>query len=131
MICALLQRQRQTLFRDGCHVLIIRASGLLEKKMKYLYVFLQTEIHERKKMFYLMMHSTHFIYGYMASDIWYMTIQIAREETRCCHMGHSFRLAARVVLYVPSHRQDSTYHGLWYTSHGALAGTRNSSMGPP
>ena len=26
---------------------------------------------ERKKeMFYLMMHSTHFIYGYMASDTW-------------------------------------------------------------
>ena len=24
----------------------------------------------RKEMFYLMMHSTHFIYGYMASDIW-------------------------------------------------------------
>ena len=24
----------------------------------------------RKKMFYLMMHSAHFIYGYMASDIW-------------------------------------------------------------
>ena len=29
------------------------------------------------------------------------------------------------------HRQDSTYHSLCYTSHGALAGTRNSSMGPP
>ena len=29
-----------------------------------------------------------------------------------------------------SHRQDNTYHGLCYTSHGALAGTRNSSMGP-
>ena len=27
------------------------------------------------------------------------------------------------------HRQDSTYHGLCYT--GALAGTRNSTMGPP
>ena len=27
--------------------------------------------------------------------------------------------------------QDNTYHGLCYTSHGALAGTRNSSMGPP
>ena len=27
--------------------------------------------HERRKeMFYLTMHSTHFIYGYMASDIW-------------------------------------------------------------
>ena len=24
----------------------------------------------RKEMFYLMMHSTHFIYGYMASDLW-------------------------------------------------------------
>ena len=26
--------------------------------------------------------------------------------------------------------QGSTYHSLCYTSHGALAGTRNSSMGP-
>ena len=25
--------------------------------------------------------------------------QIAREETRCCHMGYSFQLAARVLLY--------------------------------
>ena len=25
---------------------------------------------ERKEMFYLMAHSTHFIYAYMASDIW-------------------------------------------------------------
>ena len=24
----------------------------------------------RKEMFYLTMHSTHFIYGYMVSDIW-------------------------------------------------------------
>ena len=28
-------------------------------------------------------------------------------------------------------RQDNTYHSLCYTSRGALAGTRNSSMGPP
>ena len=40
-------------------------------------------------------------------------------------------LAAKVLLYAPSHRQVSTYHGLCYTSHGALAGKRNSSMGPP
>ena len=33
--------------------------------------------------------------------------------------------------YAPSHRQDSTYPGLCYTGRGALAGTRNSSMGPP
>ena len=30
-----------------------------------------------------------------------------------------------------SYRQDNKCHGLCYTSYGALAGTRNSSMGPP
>ena len=45
--------------------------------------------------------------------------------------GYSFRLAARVLLYASSHRQDNTYHIVRYTSRGALAGTRNSSMGPP
>ena len=44
---------------------------------------------------------------------------------------YSFRFAARVLLYASSHRQDNTYHGLCYTSCGALSGTRNSSMGPP
>ena len=85
----------------------------------------------RKEMFYLTTHSTHFIYGYMASDIWLRTILIVRKETRCRHIGYSFRLTARVILYAPSHRQDSTYHGLCYTSRGALAGTRNNSMGSP
>ena len=82
-------------------------------------------------MFYLTTYSTHFIYGYMASDIWLRTILIVRKETRCRHIGYSYRLTARVLLYAPSHRQDNTYHGLCYTSRGALAGTRNSSMGPP
>ena len=82
-------------------------------------------------MFYLMTHNTFFNYGYMASDIWLMTILIVRKETRCHHIGYSFQLTTRVLLYAPSHRQDSTYHGLCYTSRGALAGTRNSSMGPP
>ena len=82
-------------------------------------------------MFYLTTHSTHFIYGYKASDIWLRTTQIMREETRCHHIGYSYRLTARVLLYAPSRRQDNTYHSLCYTSHGALAGTRNSSMGPP
>ena len=85
----------------------------------------------RNEMFYLTTHSTHFIYGYMASDIWLRTILIVRMETRCHHIGYSFRLAARVLLYASSHRQGITYHCLCYTSRGALAGTRNSSMGPP
>ena len=46
-------------------------------------------------------------------------------------IGYSYRLTARILLYAPSHRQDNTYHGLCYTSRGAMAGTRNSSMGPP
>ena len=61
----------------------------------------------RKEMFYLTTHSTHFIYGYMASDIW---------------------LTARVLLYAPFHRQDSTYHGLCYTSRGALDGIGNTQL---
>ena len=67
----------------------------------------------------------------MVSDIWLRTIVIVRKETRCRHIGYSFWLTARVLLYAPSHRQDNTYHGLCYTSRGALAGMRNSSMGPP
>ena len=73
-------------------------------------------------MFYLTTHSTHFIYGYMVSDIWLRIILIVRKETRCRHIGYSFQLTARVLLYAPSHRQDSTYHSLCYTSRGALAG---------
>ena len=83
---------------------------------------MQSDARERE-MFYLTMHSTHFIYGYMASDICLRTILIVRKETHCCH------LIARVLLYAPFHRQDNTYHCLCYTSRGALAGMRNSSMG--
>ena len=51
---------------------------------------------------------------------------MARKETRCL-----FQLAARLFLYVSSYRQDITYHGLCYTSHGVLVGTRSNSMVPP
>ena len=54
-----------------------------------------------------------------------MTIHIAREETHYRHMGYYFRLTTRGVLYAPSDRQNSTYHGLCYTSRGTLAGTLN------
>ena len=99
-------KERNVLFNDALNTFYLRLCG-------------------RKEMFYLTTHSTHFIYGYMASDICLRTILIVRKETRCRHMGYS----ARVLLYAPSHRQENTYHGLCYTSRGALAGTRNSSMG--
>ena len=65
--------------------------------------------------------------------IWHQTygkkqFKIARVETCSRHMGYSFQLTARVLLYAQSHRQDNTYHDL---CHGALAGMINSSMGPP
>ena len=44
--------------------------------------------------------------------------------------GLLFPIAAKIILYASSHRQDNTYHSC-YTSRGALDGTRNSSMGPP
>ena len=53
---------------------------------------------------------------------------ISEKETCCHHIGYSFRLTARVLLYAPSHRQNSTYHSLCYTSRGALAETRNNSV---
>ena len=43
-------------------------------------------------------------------------------------------LSSQVLLFLinsmgSSHRQDSTYHSLCYTSRGALTGTRNIFMG--
>ena len=84
----------------------------------------------RKEMFYLTMHSTHFIYGYMASDIWFKDHSDSKKGNPL-PPPLFFLIIARVLLYAPSHRQDSTYHGLCYTSRGELAGMRNSSMGPP
>ena len=53
-----------------------------------------------------------------------------RSPTGIGSRRRAFRLAARVLLYAPSHRHDSTYHSVCYTGYGALAGTGNSSMGP-
>ena len=48
-----------------------------------------------KEMFYLTTHSTHFIYGYMASDIWLRTVLIVRKETRCRHIGCLFLINSK------------------------------------
>ena len=65
--------------------------------------------------FYLWLYNI----GHMVKD---------HSEEICCrhYIGYSFWLAARVLSYAPSHRQDSTYH-----CRGALARMRNSSTGPP
>ena len=123
-------------YRPYCHSLLLLQFAVVPgSRQTYIYCANMNSIwwenEGRKEMFYLMTHSTHFIYSYMASDIWLRTILIVRKETRCHHIGYSFRLTAMVLLYAPFQRQDSTYHGLCYTSRGALAGTRNSSIGLP
>ena len=59
----------------------------------------------------------HWIYG-----------KASEKKSATSTMGYSFQLAARDLLHAPSHRQDSTYHSLCYTSCGTLAGMRNSLM---
>ena len=73
----------------------------------------------RKEMFYFTTHSTHFIYGFMALDIWLRTTQITRLL---------FPISSKdsFICTIP---QNSTHHSICYTSRGALAGTRNISMG--
>ena len=80
-------------------------------------------------MFYLTMHSAHFIYRLYGVRHMVKDHSDSERGNPLLPHGYSFRLAAGVLLYASSHRQYSTYHGFCYTSRGALAGMRNSSMG--
>ena len=69
-------------------------------------------VKERKKeVFYLTTHPTHFIFRLYG----------VRHMVK--YHSDSERKPTALSEYAPSHRQDSTYHGLCYTSRGALAGT--------
>ena len=79
----------------------------------------------RKEMFFSKLRPRHiFIYGYNYS------VGLMVKDHLYSEKGNPLP-PAMVLLYAPFHRQDSTYHGLCYTSRGALSGSRNSSMGPP
>ena len=64
---------------------------------------------EGKEVFYLTTHSTHFIYAYMVS-VMVKDHSDSENGNPLPALGYSFRLAARVLLYAPSHRHDSTYY---------------------
>ena len=99
------EREREIfLFNDALNTFYLRLYGVRHMVKDHS----DSEREREREMFYLTTHSTHFIYGYMASDIWLRTTLIVRKETCCRHIGFSYRLAARVLLYAPSHRQDST-----------------------
>ena len=75
---------RQHFLRDIVYI----NSTFIAKSVK-LSIFHVTKREREREMFYLTTHTTHFIYGYMASDIWLRTILIVRKETRCRHIGYS------------------------------------------
>ena len=76
----------------------------------------------KMEMFYLTTHSTHFIYGYMASVIRERTTRIAREETRCRHMGYFFPISSKGSFISIIHTDRITHTtAFWYISRGALA----------
>ena len=68
---------------------------------------------------------------YFLFNTFYLWLYSTEHLLKDHYMGYSFKLAARVLLYAPSHRKDSTYHGICYTSCRALAGMRNSLMDSP
>ena len=83
---------------------------------------------KKESLFYLMVPLEHIdfpIIGYWKSSIWSLW-DISLEETCCHHIGYAFREAARDLLYAPSHRQDSTYHSLWWTNYEPLVVMKNS-----
>ena len=59
------EREINVLFNDALNTFYLRLYGIRHM------------VKREREMFYLTMHSTHFIYGYMASDIW------LRERERC------------------------------------------------
>ena len=61
-----------------------------------------------KEMLYLTTHSTHYLRLYSVRHM---------VKDHSDYMGY-FRLAARVLLYASSHRQDNTNHGLCFNSCG-------------
>ena len=69
--------------------------------------------------------------------IWHQTYrkgplrQWERENLLLPLHGLLFFISSKGSLYTSSHRQDSTYHDLFYISRGVLAETRNRSLGPP
>ena len=60
-----------------------------------------------REMFYLTTHSTHFIYGYMASDIWLTTILIVRKGSEKC-----FDFLILEALQIYTHNQEGLGRGV-------------------
>ena len=77
-------------------------------------------------MLYLTTHSTHFIYGYMASDIWLRTILIVRKETRTTEYVLRY---LRNKMHRPfCNINDTRLCSIYYTGLYAFQATRKPSQ---
>ena len=73
-------------------------------------------------MFCLTVHSTHFILRLYSNRHMVKNHSESKEGKMLSPLhGLLFNLASKDLLYAPSHRLASTYHGLCYTSLGSLA----------
>ena len=65
-------KEGNVLFNDALNTFYLRLYGRKEGNVLFNDIFntFYLRLYGRKEMLYLTTHSTHFIYGYMASDIW-------------------------------------------------------------
>ena len=70
------ERERNVLFNDTLNTFYLRLYGVRHMVKDH------SDSEREREMLYLTTHSTHFIYGYMASDIWLRTILIVREREK-------------------------------------------------
>ena len=85
-----MERERNILFNDALNTFYIRLYGERERERERNVLFndalntfyLRLYGERERELFYLTTHSTHFIYGYMVSDIWLRTILIVREREK-------------------------------------------------
>ena len=76
------------------------------------------------------MHSTHFIYGYTVSDICKRPLSKRKNPLLPLHRL-LFLISSKgpFIIIITWTRQYTPYH--FYTTHAAVAGMGNSSVGPP
>ena len=60
------RKEGNVLFNDALNTFYLRLYGVRHMVKDHS----ASERRRKEEIFYLMMHSTHFIYGYMAADIW-------------------------------------------------------------
>ena len=77
----------------------------------------------RKEMFYLTTHSTNFIMLYGVEHMVKNHSDSERRNPMPPHRVHFSICNKEYFIYAPSHRQDSTHHGLCYTSRPCGIGT--------